>query len=245
MGNWTDTLKGFLNLFLKSNCPLCQRPAERELCRYCHRQLQGCQLANPGQFWQDPMPVFVWGAYGGTLKRAIAAMKYENHPELARPLGHWLGDAWRNGKGAAGGNLTVVPIPLHAAKLKKRGFNQAELLAQYFCEVTGLPLQRNGLQRVRETEAQFSLSGAEREQNLAGAFTVGKGFRHLHSRSVLLLDDIYTTGATVRSAAQTLRSAGISVCGVAAIATTAVLNRPREGAPRKKTEGGEGQRNEL
>jgi ComF family protein len=225
MGNWTDTLKGFFNLFLKSNCPLCQRPAERELCRYCHRQLQGCQLANPGQFWQDPMPVFVWGAYGGTLKRAIAAMKYENHPELARPLGHWLGDAWRNGKGAAGAQVTVVPIPLHAAKLKKRGFNQAQLLAQYFCEVTGLPLERNGLQRVRETEAQFSLSAAEREENLAGAFTVGKGFRHRHSRSVLLLDDIYTSGATVRSAAQTLRSAGISVCGVAAIATTAVVNR--------------------
>jgi predicted amidophosphoribosyltransferase len=80
-------------------------------------------LANPGQLWQYPMPVFVWGAYSGTLKRAIAAIKYENHPELARPLGHWLGDAWRNGKGAAGGNLTVVPIPLHAAKLKKRGFN--------------------------------------------------------------------------------------------------------------------------
>ena len=84
---WTGFVKSLLNLFLKSNCPLCQRPATEEFCPYCHKQLQRCQLADPGQLWDSQKAVFVWGEYGGTLKRAIAALKYHDHPQLAKPLG--------------------------------------------------------------------------------------------------------------------------------------------------------------
>lgn len=203
-----------LNLFLTSPCPLCQHPANDVLCDRCYQRLKQYRYTSR-QKRQDALPVFAWGIYDGTLKNAIAAMKYKNHPELARPLGQWLGEAWL--KSQRNAQVTVVPIPLHAARLEKRGFNQAELLAQHFCKVTGLPLQRNGLQRVRETEAQFSLSRAERKRNLAGAFTVQKGFSP-HERRVLLLDDIYTTGATLSAAAHALRSAGISVCGAVTIA---------------------------
>lgn len=218
MGKWTDGFKGFLDLFLKSNCPLCQRPAQDLLCQYCRRQLQRCQLAQPNRGSTDE-PVFVWGIYGGVLKRAIAAMKYENNPQLAKPLGHWMGEAWLKSPISAGNRLTVVPIPMHSTKLKERGFNQAELLAKSFCEVTSLPVQPQGLERIRQTEAQFGLSPSQRQQNVAGAFSLGKSFRHRHPKgAVLLLDDIYTTGSTIRAAAQTLRSAKIPVYGVVALA---------------------------
>lgn len=218
MRKLTDKFKGFLDLFLKSSCPLCQRPAQDLLCQYCHRQLQRCQLTKVSQRSANE-PVFVWGIYGGALKRAIAAMKYENHPQLAKPLGHWMGEAWLKSPLSTGSRLTVVPIPMYPQKLKERGFNQAELLAKSFCEVTNLPAQPQGLERVRQTEAQFGLSASEREQNVAGAFNLGKAFRHRHPQgSVLLLDDIYTTGSTVRAAAQTLRSAKIPVCGIVALA---------------------------
>lgn len=211
-----------LGLFLKSNCPLCDRPAEVEWCQYCQRQLLRCQLKNSSNLWQGELPAFVWGAYGGVLKRAIAALKYENQPQLARPLGQWLAQAWLASPIAnPAQKLTVVPIPLHCTKQQQRGYNQAERIAQSFCEYTGYKLKPLGLERVRATEAQFGLSLQQREQNLTDAFVIGKGLSPPSTSSpVLLLDDIYTTGATVRAAAQTLRNKGIVVYGIVAIATS-------------------------
>lgn len=108
---------------------------------------------------------------------------------------------------------------MHADKQRQRGFNQAELLARSFCQVTGLPLLAQGLVRNRTTEAQFHLSRSDREQNLANAFQIGKDLLHRPPGcSVLLLDDIYTTGATARAAAQALHQRQISVYGMVAVA---------------------------
>jgi ComF family protein len=213
-------LRGLLNLFLQSHCPLCQRSSSRELCPYCERQLQTCQLPDPKVKWQAPIPIFSWGVYGGSLKRAIAAMKYDNQPQIGRLLGECLGEAWLLNFTKYQKNLLVVPIPLHASKQKQRGYNQAALIAQGFCQTTGLKLKLNGLERVRETQAQFSLSVAEREKNLAAAFSVGQGLRHHRDIPILLVDDIYTTGATAASAVQTLNQYGMRVLGLAAVATT-------------------------
>lgn len=216
MPNWTSNLKDLLNLFLESKCALCQRPTSQEFCLDCTRQLQRCQLSHTS-LCQGQLPVFAWGTYGGTLKRAIALLKYENKPQVARPLGHWLGEAWL--KSNVSKSLIVVPIPLHAEKLKQRGYNQAALLAESFCEITNLNLQQQGLERIRATEAQFNLSVGEREKNLAMAFKLGAKLRGDRStKPVLLLDDIYTTGATAKSAAQTLRQSGIRVYGLVALA---------------------------
>lgn len=218
---------GLLALFLKPNCPLCDRPADAEFCTSCQRQLQRCQLTAPGDFWKGELPVLAWGNYGGVLKRAIAALKYDNQPQLARPLGHWLAQAWLQSPVATPAKkLTVVPIPLHPLKLKKRGYNQAELITQNFCDFTGYKHQPLGLERIRETEAQFGLSAQAREQNLANAFRMGNSlYKHPSNSPVLLIDDIYTTGATVRAAAQILQRQGIKVYGVAAIATSSFNHR--------------------
>ncbi len=220
MQTWTRSFKGLLNLFLQSSCPLCQRPTSNELCQDCSRQLQKCHLEKPGKLWKSPLPVLAWGNYGGILKRAIAVMKYDNHPEIARPLGEYLAATWLKYAPQPKSSLTVVPIPMHPHKLKIRGYNQAQLIAQSFCEITGLQLKSNGLKRVRETQAQFDLSASEREKNLTAAFGLGDDFRRRPHTPVLLLDDIYTTGATAKSAAQTLHQAGIPVYGLIAVATT-------------------------
>ncbi|HEY9652440.1 MAG TPA: ComF family protein, partial [Coleofasciculaceae cyanobacterium] len=166
---------GLLALFLKSKCPLCDRPADAELCEFCQRQLLRCQLNHPNQFWHEPLPLFVWGRYSGTLKRALSVLKYENQPQLARPLGHWLAQTWlKSSVIPKSKTLIVIPIPLNPAKLQQRGYNQAELLARSFCQFTGYKQLPSGLERVRATEAQFSLSPQEREQNLTDAFVIGK-----------------------------------------------------------------------
>jgi ComF family protein len=221
MPTWTSNIRGLLNLFLQSHCPLCQRSTSQEFCQNCTRQLQKCQRQNPIFLWQEPLPVFGWGEYGGLVKRAIAAMKYENQPQIARPLGQWLGEAWLLNSPSRNSRPVVVPIPLHPSKEKQRKYNQAALIGESFCEITGLKLKLNGLTRVRETEAQFGLSVSKREKNLDKAFAVGQEFRH-HPPNipVLLVDDIYTTGATAKSAVQTLREYGIVVLGLVAVATT-------------------------
>lgn len=222
MGIWKRAVESILDLFLKPNCPLCQRPGGDDyFCRYCIRQLKDCQFTKPVQRWSGPLPVFVWGSYGGPMKRAIAAMKYEDRPQLARPLGRWLAQAWLDSPTITPNQkILAVPIPMHPEKQKKRGFNQAELIARSFCEFTGYPLSTTLLQRSRATEALFNLSPEQRKQELDGAITLGKAAHRLPKTPVLLIDDIYTTGATCREAAKVLHQAGITVFGIAAIATT-------------------------
>jgi ComF family protein len=222
MSIWKQNLDNFLNLFLDSRCVLCQRQTPGEFCVYCTRQLKQCQHKDPTVLWKPPIPVFSWGIYGGIAKRAIAVMKYENQPQIARPLGEWLGQTWLSSPvSASQPSPLVVPIPLHPHKQKTRGYNQAALIAASFCQTTGLKLQVNGLKRVQDTKAQFDLSLSERESNLAQAFAVGEQLTGTRlSVPVLLVDDIYTTGATTRSAVQTLTQNGISVLGLVAVTTT-------------------------
>ncbi|MDX2230289.1 MAG: ComF family protein [Leptolyngbyaceae cyanobacterium bins.349] len=221
MGNWLTSwhrsLQQWLTLVAKANCPLCQRATSQAFCLDCQRQVQQCRLAPPTWQQQAELSILAWGRYDGALKRAIAAMKYHNQPELAVALGHWLAQSWPHQAGKQ--SAIVVPIPMHEAKRQQRGFNQAELLADSFCAMTGLICKPDGLRRIRETEAQFRLSHTARVQNLRDAFALGPAFlHHPPTRPVLLLDDIYTTGATARSAARTLRSQGIRVQGIMVLA---------------------------
>ncbi|HAN73534.1 MAG TPA: ComF family protein [Planktothrix sp. UBA8407] len=213
-------MKAILNLFLKSNCPLCDRPANTELCDYCERQLLRCRFP-PGVKFSSEVPLCVWGQYKDVLKRAIAALKYNYHTQLAKPLGYGLAETWLSTSWSGISSATVVPIPLHPSKLKQRGFNQAELLAKSFCEFTGLSLSSHGLERIKQTEALHELTPDQRLQEMQNVFNLGKDFRRRSPKgSVLILDDIYTTGATVKSAISELQKSGISVAGVVAIATT-------------------------
>lgn len=218
MPNWNQISQDILSLFLHPNCPLCNRSAETVLCQNCQRQLEQCQLSPPQFEGKGGIAVVAWGEYGGLLKRAIAAFKYENYPQLARPLGSYLGKTWLTLSAPASTFLKpiVVPIPLHPEKQKQRGYNQAELIARSFCAVTGLPLKPQGLKRIKNTKALFGLTPEEREQTVAQAFIVGKGLKS--GQTVLILDDIYTTGTTGYTAQMTLQQAGINVIGVAAIA---------------------------
>ena len=93
-------------------------------------------------------------------------------------------------------------------------------MAESFCELTGLPLQRHGLERVKNTQALFALTPQQRQAEMKNALSLGKDFRRRLPRDrVLLVDDIYTSGTTVKSAIQILKLSGISVYGTVALAT--------------------------
>jgi ComF family protein len=215
-------LKSFLSLFLQANCPLCNRATGEIICQYCQRQLQDCKFKNPQQFWAGDLPLFVWGKYEGKLKQTIAALKYEKQQIIADLMGTLLAESWqKSSRLSSVKNLTVIPIPLHPKRLQERGFNQAELIARSFSQLTGYSYQSKGLLRIRDTQAMFNLSPTERLENIRNAFILGKHWQQRHPKSpILLVDDIYTTGATAREAAKILICHNIEVFGIVAMATT-------------------------
>lgn len=207
--------KQLLSVFLQSRCAFCQRTTPATLCEYCQQKLLSHQLPKGNRLLNDNLPVFAWGKYEGQLKRAIALMKYDNKPELGRVLGELLGQAWLDSDLIKPRKITVVPIPLHHKKLKSRGFNQAQIIARGFCQMTGYSLNSQALIRVRETKAMFDLDREQRVKNLQGAFKVGN---KLPKHPVLLIDDIYTMGTTVKESVKVLSE--VEVIGVAVVAKT-------------------------
>jgi ComF family protein len=198
-----------LDFFLKPNCPLCDRPTPTTLCIYCDRQLQAEQISDP---LQNTTPfILAGGNYSGTLKRAIAQCKYHNHPQLGYYLGELLAKTWLANP-PYNSQIIAIPIPLHPEKQRQRGFNQAELIAKGFCQHTGIKLNQS-LLRVKSTEAQFQLNPTDRQQNLSDAFALKPGHK-LQGRSIILIDDIYTTGATINAASQPLQNASANIVGI-------------------------------
>ena len=217
----TVGISSLLNSFLNQGCAVCDRPTSRPFCPDCQRQLQS-QISSDRQLTKTAISqMATLGNYDGSLKRAILALKYENRPQVAQFLGSELGRYWSAVAKPSKDKLYALPIPLHQGRRQQRGYNQAALLARSFCQASGLALLEHGLGRSRATLPQHQLGLAARQQNLAGVFELSKSLTRLRQKGplgVVVIDDIYTTGATVQSAADALNKANIPVVGVAAVA---------------------------
>ncbi|MDZ7378375.1 MAG: ComF family protein [candidate division KSB1 bacterium] len=156
------------------------------------------------------------GLYQGVLRDMIHAMKYQRIYGLVRPLGdllcqHFL-RYWGESPPAA-----LVPVPLHRSKLRLREFDQALALASQISQGMQIPLWTDVLIRHRPTRSQVGLSAAERRRNIRGAFRVHKP-HCCAGQALLLIDDVYTTGATVQECARLLRQAGAARVDVYTVA---------------------------
>jgi ComF family protein len=165
-----------------------------------------------------------YGSYVGGLRDLLHLLKYEQVRPAANVLGRMLAEAMARLERSFGpGAIVVVPVPLHARKLRQRGFNQSELIARAALKLRPSPdrltLNPHVLQRRRETQSQTGLSSHQRRENVRGAFAVVKPAEVAH-RKVLLVDDVFTTGTTVSECARILRRAGASAIYVATVART-------------------------
>lgn len=218
-----------------SRLPVCRpcladvRPITGGVCSVCGERVSSPFVPTTGEtrcgLCQRLQPPFVkavaYGSYDRGLRELIHLLKYEQVKPAAVVLGRMLAEAISGMNSDS--TCVVVPVPLHARKLRQRGFNQSELIAQHAVKVgvgSGrLTLHSRVLERRRETQSQIGLTRHQRRENLRGAFAVAKP-EEIAGREILLLDDVFTTGTTVSECARVLRRAGASKIFVATVART-------------------------
>ena len=221
LNNWLTNIQDWL---LPRLCPACGDPAGpgRELCPGCEQSLPILQHACPrcaipyeqalthgecGTCQKQP-PAFTRAIalyrYAPPVDHFIRELKFRQQLGLACLLGERL--AQRLLRETSRPDL-IIPVPLHKARLRERGYNQALEIARPLARALGAPLDFRSLVRVRATAPQTGMTVAERRQNLRGAFAL-RNNDVVRKLRVALVDDVMTTGSTVQAAAHCLRAAG-------------------------------------
>ncbi len=209
-------------------CPQCEQDFVPRQAGYCDRCGELFTIIDEpprlcGACQSDPPPygmVVFCGEYAGPLREAIVAYKYGGKHGMERLLQRSIVAAYAGYVERGGApHECVLPMPLHAQRLRERGFNQSLELARPLAKQWRLPLLVQGLERVKPTTPQAGLSKAKRRNNVHGAFRVPDAAKGaLAGRRVLLVDDVMTTGATAsEAAAMCLRAGatGVDCCVVA------------------------------
>ncbi len=169
--------------------------------------------------------------YDDISRQIILRFKHGDQAHAARAFVPWLVSAGRDLFGGVEGVSSahpssaphdfIVPVPLHFTRLIKRRYNQAALIGRFLSEAVKIPTQNNMLKRIKATAPQGHKNAAARHDNVKNAFVVPDKMRPLlQGKSILLVDDVYTTGATVNACAKALRKAGAARVDVLSIART-------------------------
>ena len=215
-----------LDLAFPARCPGCGAEGP-PICGACLPALDarlelpaGIPIGLPSDV-PAPLLQLEWcSPFTGVVRRALHELKYSGEQRLAVPLGEAVARRWA--RAAAGGDV-LVPVPVHAERARRRGYDQAELIARAAARELGMPCAPI-LERARATIAQFDLDRAERATNVAGAFALKPdphgpvGARPLEGRWIVLVDDVVTTGATLAACADALLEAGAMAVSAIAVA---------------------------
>lgn len=204
-----------LDVLAPPACAACDAAARGVFCDSCARGLRSDERDEASL---DGVPLVAAGSYAEPLSTAVVRLKYEGRAELASPLAQLLAPRLRSLELPA--STLLVPVPLHAKRLASRGYNQAALLAQALASELSLPCAPRLLLRTRATERQVGQSREARLTNAQGAFELNRRAltRHAGSPGIVLIDDVVTTGSTVRACAQALAAGGAILLAVAAVA---------------------------
>ncbi|MBX3110858.1 MAG: ComF family protein [Fimbriimonadaceae bacterium] len=213
-------VEGLLDWVFPRRCGLCSRLGDEAVCALCRAEfLEGptdFDLARLGGAVDRLVTPF---AFAGRASQAVRRLKYDRVTSLSGPMATMVAEAFE-AYGLAACDL-VVPVPISRRRRFERGFNQSELLAG------GLPPERvvpAALARIRHTRPQVGLSAPERLRNLVGAFVAEPGY--VRGKSVVLLDDVVTTGGTAVACGQELKR-----CGAREVVMLAFCGgRPEDGA---------------
>jgi competence protein ComFC len=195
-------------------CPECEEKAPRikpPFCDKCSEQFVGAITGNFSCANCAHRRLYFDAAVScyrsrGIVRRLVHQFKYGRQFHLRHALADWLGETLHDPRLRDRRFDIIVPVPLHPARERERGFNQAELLALLLSDKTAIPV-RSALERIRYTTTQTAFDRAERMENLRDAFRLREKM-HVRDLRVLLIDDVLTTGSTLSECARVLRKAG-------------------------------------
>ena len=209
-------LRGVVELFYPHCCAACGRLLDdphKTICDDCLRHLPRTEQAalrdNQTEELFSDIPRFCHGASflfyekGTPIQAMFHRMKYKRQPEIASVLAREAAYDFLQTDFFEGIDL-IIPIPLHPKRLRQRGYNQSDYIARALSATTGIPCDTTHLVRIRNNPQQALMKGEERERNVQGIFAV----RHpeeLYRKHILLVDDLITTGSTIRSAMTALK----------------------------------------
>ena len=212
---WTDLRDFFFpRLCLTCGCKL--QLHEEELCISCLAGLPKTRILNTpenemeSRMWAHPnirrASSLFYYAKGGKVSKILHAMKYQRRKSLCEQMGRLIAVELQS-TGFFEGIDYLIPVPLHPARLRQRGYNQSEQLCIGISLLTGIPLATDVLKRVHNNATQTHKSSSERWHNTQGLFSATDQAVKLHNKHVLFVDDVFTTGATLSACITALSTA--------------------------------------
>ncbi len=244
---WTSCRRAVtasIDLLLPPVCLLCGKflPTNHSVQSFCHDCLASMSPLGPAHCSRcaQPFPdstsihlcgnclkrppafsiVHAAGLYQGGIKDAVQRLKYRNQISLAKPLGQLIGNVIEAAKADFVPDC-IVPVPLHLDRLRQRGYNQALEVSRPIAKQLGITVDTGLLQRIRNTPPQQGLPAIERRSNLRNAFdltlTLSDPSLTSAAQRILLVDDVMTTGETVRECCRTLLAGGVGEVQVAVV----------------------------
>lgn len=201
---------GKIEFVTGSLCFCCGKPFETKSISQMTSNFT-CGNCRKGLYYFDKARAI--GKYKGVLKEAIHHFKYSptqvgmGKPGLGKYLSELLLQHLPPDLQISSFDL-VIPVPLHKNRKEQRGFNQSEILAKFLSQRYHIPLDTKHLYRIKETRPQIELSSSERAENVKGAFII-RNPRELKGKKIILIDDVFTTGATVNESSRILKKAEV------------------------------------
>ncbi len=213
---------GILDLVFPKTCLICGKSG-RYICRKCLRKVsyakQLCPACNKPSIdgvvhikcktaWGLDGVVCIW-AYGGVVRKAILTLKYKYSSDVAKELASCLDEEIKKGKTVLPKNVVLVPIPLHKKRKNWRGFNQTEEIGKLLARAQRWAYCPDLVTREGLRKPQTELKGKQRRKNVVGVFSLNRAFENsLKQKTILLFDDVYTTGSTLKEAGKVLKRNG-------------------------------------